>query len=220
MLNMVSKRLPAFVLTGLVSIVLLAGLLVNPLAAQAVSLPILPVSLGTAVNYGVLGGAGVTSTGDTVINGDLGAGPSSVIAGLPPGIDHGSIHAGDSQAVQAQADLAQAYSVAAGRNPTASFGGDQIGVTFDAGVYDSAAAVSLTGTMTLDGQNDPNAVFIFQIDAAAQYGRVHDGPPDQRGPSVQCLLAGQRGREYRCIVLVFGDHHGEWSNHAGCGRIP
>ena len=68
--------------------------------------------------------------------------------------------------MQAQADLAQAYSAGAGRTPRASFSGDQIGATFDSGVYDSAGAVSLTGTMTLDGQNDPNAVFIFQINAA------------------------------------------------------
>ena len=131
-----------------------------------VSLPTLPVNLGTAVNYGVLGGAGVTSTGDTVINGDLGAGPGSTIVGFPAGVDHGSTHAGDSQAVQAQADLAQAYSAAAGRTPSASFSGDQNGAIFDAGVYSAAAAISLTGTMTLDGQNDPNAVFIFQVNAA------------------------------------------------------
>ena len=73
---------------------------------------------------------------------------------------------GDAQAMQAQSDFALAYSAAAGRTPTASFSGDQNGVTFDAGVYYSAAAVSLTGTMTLDGQNDPSAVFIFQVNAA------------------------------------------------------
>ena len=129
-------------------------------------LPTLPVNLGTAVNYAVLGGTGVTSTGDTVIHGDLGAGPGGAITGFPFGVDYGVTHAGDAQAVQAQADLAQAYSAAAGRTPRASFSGDQIGATFDSGVYDSAGAVSLTGTMTLDGQNDPNAVFIFQINAA------------------------------------------------------
>ena len=68
--------------------------------------------------------------------------------------------------MQAQADFAQAYSAAAGRTPSASFSGDQNGAIFDAGVYSAAAAISLTGTMTLDGQNDPNAVFIFQVNAA------------------------------------------------------
>ncbi len=131
-----------------------------------VSLPTMPLNLGTAVNYGVLGGTGVTSTAGTVINGDLGAGPGGLIVGFPLGVDHGTTHAGDSQAVQAQADFAQAYSAAAGRTPSASIRGDQNGAILDAGVYSAAAAISLTGTMTLDGQNDPNAVFIFQVNAA------------------------------------------------------
>ena len=46
----------------------------------------------------------------------------------------------------------------------ASAGTDE--AILDAGVYSAAAAISLTGTMTLDGQNDPNAVFIFQVNAA------------------------------------------------------
>jgi uncharacterized repeat protein (TIGR02543 family) len=165
-LKVAKKPMPAVVPAAFSSLILLAGLLINPLAAHAGAPPTLPVSLGAAVNYGVLGGGGVTSTGDTVINGDLGAGPGSSIVGFPPGVDHGSTHAGDAQAVQAQADLAHAYSAAAGRTPTASFSGDQIGAIFDAGVYNAAAAISLTGTMTLDGQNDPNAVFIFQVNAA------------------------------------------------------
>ena len=160
------KPTSAVVLAALASLILLLGLLINPLAAHAGGAPTLPVNLGTAANYGVLGGMGVTSTGDTVINGDLGAGPGGLIVGFPVGVDHGSVHAGDTQAVQAQADLAQAYSAAAGRTPTASFSGDQNGAVFDAGVYSAAAAISLTGTMTLDGQNDPNAVFIFQVNAA------------------------------------------------------
>ena len=158
---------PAVVFSALVILTLVMGQLISPLPAHAGPPPTLPVSLGTAVNYGVLGGTGgVTSTGDTVINGDLGAGPGGLILGFPVGVDHGSVHAGDAQAVQAQADLAQAYSAAVGRTPTASFSGDQNGAIFDAGVYDAAAAISLTGTMTLDGQNDPNAVFIFQVNAA------------------------------------------------------
>jgi hypothetical protein len=38
------------------------------------------------------------------------------------------------------------------------------GATLTAGVYDSAAGTFLnSGTLTLDGQGDPNAVFIFQM---------------------------------------------------------
>jgi hypothetical protein len=165
-LKMACRPVSAVVLAVLASLILLMGLLLHPLPARAGVAPTLPVNLATAANYGVLGGTGVTSTDDTVIYGDLGAGPGGLIVGFTPGVDHGTTHAGDAQAVQAQTDLSNAYSNAAGRTPSGSFSGDQIGAIFDAGVYSAGAAIGLTGTMTLDGQNDPNAVFIFQVNAA------------------------------------------------------
>jgi hypothetical protein len=33
-------------------------------------------------------------------------------------------------------------------------------------VHHAAAAISLTGTVTLDGRGDPNATFVFQVNAA------------------------------------------------------
>jgi Ice-binding-like len=160
------KPMSAVVLAGLVSLILLTGLLINPSTAHAGGTPALPVNLGTAATYGVLGGGGVTSAGATNIYGDLGSGPGGLIVGMLWPDHDGTTHAGDAQAIKAQSDFAQAYSDAAGRTPSASFSGDQGGVTFDAGVYSAGAAIGLTGTMTLDGQNDPNAVFIFQVNAA------------------------------------------------------
>ncbi len=122
--------------------------------------------LGTATTFSVLGGTGVTSTGVTTVSGDLGTSPSTAVVGFPPGIVAGTIHAGDPTAAQAQADLTVAYNDADNRTPDAEFAGDLNGRTFFAGVHHTAAALSLTGTMTLDGANDPNAVFIFQVDAA------------------------------------------------------
>jgi hypothetical protein len=142
---------------------LLAGQLARPAPASASDAP---VALGSAASFSVLGATGVTNTGATAVTGDVGDSPSSSVVGFPPGTVGGSIHAGDGVAAQAQTDLATAYNDAAGRTPKASFAGDLNGLTFDAGVYDSSAAVSLTGTLTLDGQGDPNAVFIFQVGAA------------------------------------------------------
>ncbi len=132
----------------------------------SVRAPTAPVAMGTAATYAVLGGSGVTSTGATVLNGNLGVSPGLSFGGFPPGVVHGSEHAGDTQAAQAQTDFSNAYDLASGRTATATFAGDQNGVTYDAGVYSTAAAFTLTGTMTLDGRNDPNAVFIFQVNAA------------------------------------------------------
>jgi hypothetical protein len=122
--------------------------------------------LGTATTFSVLGGTGVTSTGLTTVSGDLGTSPSTAVVGFPPGIVAGTIHAGDSTAAQAQADLTLAYDTADNLTPDTEFAGDLNGRTFFAGVHHTAAALALTGTMTLDGQNDPNAVFVFQVDAA------------------------------------------------------
>ena len=151
-------------IAALASTLVLAGLLVVPSRAYAAPLP---VELGTAGNYSVLGGTGVVNTLNTVLNADLGVSPSNSIMGFsPPGIVDGETHAGDSQAAQAQSDLVLAYRAAAALTPTGTFSGDQIGVTFDAGIYYTPAAFALTGTMTLDGQGNPNAVFIIQVNAA------------------------------------------------------
>jgi hypothetical protein len=143
---------------------LLVGLTVDSSRAYAA---VSPVALGSAGTYAVLSGTGgVTNTGDTVLKGDLGVSPSSSIVGFPPGVVDGATYAGDSQAAQAQSDLVTAYNAADALTPTASFVGDQNGKTFDAGVYSTGAAFALTGTLTLDGQGNPNAVFIFQVNAA------------------------------------------------------
>ncbi len=158
-----AKRMSAVLFAVLTCLLLMAGVLVSPSRASAT---MVPLSLGTAVNYSVLGGTGVTSTGNTVLNGDVGVGPASLVVGFPPGVVNGSTHLGDSQAVQAQADFQSAYATAVALTPTGSFSGDQNGKTFTPGVYSTAAAFSLTGTMTLDGQGNANSVFVFQVNAA------------------------------------------------------
>ena len=126
-----------------------------------------PGPLAAAAAFSVLGGSGgVTSTGLTTVSGDLGTSPSLAVVGFPPGLVAGTIHAGDATAAQAQTDLALAYADAAGRTPTTEFDGDLNGRTFHAGVHHTAAAMALTGTLTLDGEDDPDAVFIFQVGAA------------------------------------------------------
>jgi hypothetical protein len=123
-----------------------------------------PVVLGTAEAFAVLAGAGVTNTGPSVVNGDLGTCPTPAITGFPPGVVNGTIHAADAVACQAQSDLVIAYNDAAGRAPTRTFAGptDLGGLTLTSGVYTSPTSFAITGTLTLDAQGDPDAVFIFQ----------------------------------------------------------
>ena len=121
------------------------------------------VGLGTATPYAVLAGSTVTNTGPSVISGDVGVDPGTATTGFPPGtVINGTQYAADAQALQAQTDLTTAYNDAAGRTPVTVESADLGGQTLDAGVYQAASALSLTGTVTLDAQGNPNAVFIFQ----------------------------------------------------------
>jgi uncharacterized repeat protein (TIGR01451 family) len=123
--------------------------------------------LGTAAAYAVLGGSTVTNTGATDIVGNVGVSPGSAITGFPPGvISGGTINADDAAAVQAHADLATAYGDIAGEaSPAANnlTGQDLGGLTLTPGVYHFSSSATLTGTLTLDAQGDPNARFDIQI---------------------------------------------------------
>lgn len=125
-----------------------------------------PVGLGTTATYSVLGGQAVTNTGPTTLGGDLGVSPGTAITGFPPGIVGGATHAGDAQAAQAQSDLTIAYDDAAGRAPTATVAGDLVGQTLLPGVYKSTSTLDVSGALTLNGQGNPNSVFIFQVASA------------------------------------------------------
>lgn len=122
------------------------------------------VPLATAGDFGVLAGSAITNTGATTITGDLGISPSnaSSVTGFPPGIVTGTTHFADGVALQAQNDLTTAYNNAAGRPCGTTIAADLGGSTLVPGVYCSASSIGLTGTVTLDAQGDPAAVFIFQ----------------------------------------------------------
>jgi hypothetical protein len=122
------------------------------------------VNLGSAGNFAILGGSGLTSTGLTIITGDAGTSPTGTVNGFPPGIINGTIHAADAIASQAKLDLTTAYNDAQSRSTNAiSLPGDMSGLTFAPGLYVNSSSVLLSaGAVTLDGQGDVNAVFIFK----------------------------------------------------------
>lgn len=122
-----------------------------------------PVPLGTAANFAVLAGTpNVTNTGPTIVTGDLGIHPAAAVTGFPPGTVIGTIHAANAVALQAKTDLDAAYTYAASQPVTATHGALG-GLTLVGGVYNAGGVtLGLTGTLTLDGQNDPNSVWIFQ----------------------------------------------------------
>ena len=142
-------------------VIIVAGALLTGLQSSAKAAES-KVGLGTAGKFAVLAGTTVTNTGSSIIAGDLGVRPGSAVTGLAPGRMIGARHAADAVALQAQADLAAAYKDAR-RTPATRISGDLDGETLVPGIYHSASSLELTGTVTLDAQGDPDAVFIFQI---------------------------------------------------------
>ena len=156
-----AARFPHWPAVGIV-FVLMVGLLVVTATIAGAGPP--PVGLGTTQSFSVLGGQGVTNTGPTILSRDLGTSPNPAITGFPPGIVLGTIHAADAVAGQAQSDLTTAYNDAAGRACDVVLTGQDLGgLTLVAGTYCFSSSAQLTGTVTLDAQGDPNAVFIFQV---------------------------------------------------------
>ena len=127
----------------------------------------LPVALGSAANFGVLAGTTVTSTGATIVNGDLGLWPGTSVVGFPPGTVIGTMYVNDPLLIAktAQGDLTTAYNDAAGRSTApVTIAGNLAGQTLASGLYKSTSSLGISsGVLTLDGQGNPNAVFIFQI---------------------------------------------------------
>jgi hypothetical protein len=140
--------------------------LIASLALASASQAATTVGLGTAASFAVLAGAGVTNTGPSVINGDLGSSPNPSVTGFggaPNGTINGAIHEADPLAAQAQADLTTAYDNAAGQGPVSTLATELGGQTLTPGVYNSESGTfGITGTLTLNGQGNPDAVFIFK----------------------------------------------------------
>ena len=125
----------------------------------------LPVVLGAAGDFAVLAGSTVTSTGPTMVNGDLGVSPGTAIVGFPPGIVVGDQHSGDPASAQGIFDLTTAYNDAAGRTLCpVSVAGNLGGSTLAPGLYKSTSSLSISsGDLTLDAQGNSDGIFIFQM---------------------------------------------------------
>ena len=142
-----------FLLLGLLSTMLFAS---SALGATAT------VGLGSAASFSALGGSTITNTGPTKMFGDLGLSPGSSVTGAPQVL--GQTHVDDAVAIGAKNALTTAYNDAASRPSNGSAGSELAGQTFLPGVRTASSSLLLSsGSVTLNAQGDPNAVFIFQI---------------------------------------------------------
>ena len=124
-----------------------------------------PPILGAAASFAVLGGSSVTSSGSTIITGNLGVSPGNTITGSPT-VKIGATYRNDSVARQAQRDATSAYNDLAGRICDRDLSGQDLGgKTLDPGVYCFSLSAQLTGTPLIlrASPNHPNAPWIFKI---------------------------------------------------------
>jgi len=126
--------------------------------------PVAPlVSLGGAALDGIMAGTAVSCAGPSTINGNVSISPGTSITG--PCVVNGTQNLANPTAAQDQIDLTAAYNTLAGLAcPPANFITAGLGGTTKLpGVYCSGTTMDLTGTLTLDGNGDPNSTFVFQM---------------------------------------------------------
>src|SRR5579863_9789012 len=141
----------------------------------------LPVNLGSAAPFAVLAGSGVTSTGNTVITGDLGVYPvaGTAVTGFSgenaggPGIVIGTIQDNDTALETTAAQHAQASLTIAINDAKARKGAfkpantDLAGMTLTPGLYRAETILLITGgNLFLKG----TGVYIFQIGTGLTVG--------------------------------------------------
>ena len=156
------RAAPSVLAASASAAVAVAMLIFNSTAASAADAP---VNLGTAGNFSVLAGAEPTNTGPSFLAQSLGRFPGNTASGFGTATIGGEAHLGDAVALQAQSDLTTAFNDAAGRTPFTNLPTELGGNSLNPGVY-RIGAVQLTGPLTLNGQGDPQAAFIFQVDSA------------------------------------------------------
>jgi len=150
-------------LTLIVSLLVITAMPTMSMAAQAT------VNLGTTSTFAILAGTTITNTGPTVINGDAGGNvglyAGSAFTGQDEATISGAVNINNPAAITAKHDLETAYDDAAGRTPATIISSELGGQTLKPGVYksDNGTSFQITGTLTLDGNNDPDPVFIFQM---------------------------------------------------------
>jgi len=123
--------------------------------------------LGAASGFAFFTSDGAfTNNGLSSITGDIGTNVGA-LTGFPPGTLTGQIHVADAASSQAATALSLVYGNLSARTPTAVIGvtlGN--GQVLTSGVYSMGAASTINGILTLDAQENPDALFIFQIDGA------------------------------------------------------
>lgn len=134
-------------------------------ASQVLTMEVNPghVDLGPAATFSIVSRDSVTNSGETTVSGDVAVAVGTDITGFGPGMVDGATHSDDNTAGEAFFGAFDAQMALSQRPASRQIGGDIGGQIFRTGIYQSLTSVlSISGTVTLDANGDPDAVFIFQ----------------------------------------------------------
>jgi hypothetical protein len=153
------KRLLLIVLTSIIS------------SIPAQSQENIDIDFGTVSDFILFSGVGaVANTGISTITGNVGSNAGAISGFDLPTILNGTIENANPITTQASIDLTTAcvqlqnIAVTVGNHSTTY--GSETGETIYPGVYSTGAATSIIGTLTLDAQGDPDAMFVFKVGGA------------------------------------------------------
>ncbi len=125
-------------------------------------------ALGTTTNFALYTAVGAFNAAgaSTIVTGDVGTNVGAFNA-FPPGVLVGQVHVADPVSATAATDVAIAYSsistVTCGLVISTTLGNGQVLLP---NVYCTGAATTLNGDLILDGQGNPNSLFIFKFGGA------------------------------------------------------
>ncbi|MGD0711871.1 MAG: ice-binding family protein [Bacteroidales bacterium] len=125
-------------------------------------------NLGTASGFALFTAIGAFSNVDsaTYVTGNVGTNAGEFTA-FPTGTVIGQIYVADTVSLQAASDVITAYNcLSAIPCDSAIFTPFGYGQIFTAGVYCLAGATTLNGNIILDGQGNPDALFVFKVSGA------------------------------------------------------
>lgn len=148
-------------------------------AITALPLGLAVANLGSAQvleDFAIVSGQSITSTGPTTIIGDIAISPGSSVTITGSFDQDGNRYLGDAVALRIQNELTTLYTTLANRQTSTNGDLTTIGeldeLILKAGVYRFSDSANLRdfGTLTFDAENNPNAVFIININSSLTVG--------------------------------------------------
>jgi hypothetical protein len=149
-------------------------------------------ALGAASTFTLFTAVGAfDNVGPTIINGDIGTNAGQ-FSGFPLGVVvTGNIHVADTYSTQAAGDVQAAFSYMSGITcvvPLPAYGGPTSNPqVLTPNSYCVNGATTLAGSLILDGQNNPNALFFLRVSGALTTGA---------GSTVTCINGASAANVY------------------------